>query len=624
MGGPLITPVNDTLWRKWIPDDEFLLDARVSKAANTSATINYAGNGALSPEIAPTRVYSTLRQMNSPLEDPQINITWRFNVSANDAFLIRMHFCDFVSSQPYDLIFNTYVNRRNFFPDLRLTDFVGNAPLAPYFAQDSVTGGSSPEMLVTVGRSQRSSPAAANAILNGLEIFKIVGGSSGGGGGSKGSSVGIIAGAVAGGVILSLVVVLGFLLVRRRRTQKPRPPAERKDTEMWWSPLPGHSAVSGVSSGGGGIAGSVASRQPMNIGLIISLEEIITATSNFDEKLIVGSGGFGNVYKGVLRDGTRVAVKRASPGSSQGYPEFQAEVLLLSKIRHRHLVSLVGYCDEQGQMILVYEFMENGTLKGLISGGEVAPPHWKQRLEICIGAARGIHYLHTGDAQAIIHRDLKTSNILLDGELVAKVSDFGLSRSGPAVGRTHVSTAVKGSFGYLDPEYFRTQQLTEKSDVYSFGVVLLEVLCARAVIDPDLPGDQINLAEWAVISHRRGRIEEIIDPRLKSDPSISSASLKKFAETAIRCLEPYGDDRPAIGDVLWNLEYCLQLQRSSETRRDPFDDSGVVETQFPVPLRRVPSIGEEEEDDDAVPLAGEELDFTASKAFSQLVTREGR
>nr|DAD24805.1 TPA_asm: hypothetical protein HUJ06_026269 [Nelumbo nucifera] len=181
--------------------------------------------------------------------------------------------------------------------------------------------------------------------------------------------------------------------------------------------------------------------------------------------------------KGVLRDNTRVAVKRGVPGFRQSLPEFQTKITALSKIRHRHLVSRIGFCEEQSEMILVYEYMEKGPLRNHLYGSEFQPLSWKQRLEICVGSARGLHYLHTGSTQGIIHRDVKSTNILLDENYVAKVADFGLSRSGPCLDETHVSTGVKGSFGYLDSGYFKRQQLTDKPNVYSFGVVLLEVLC---------------------------------------------------------------------------------------------------------------------------------------------------
>ncbi|KAG5604684.1 hypothetical protein H5410_026176 [Solanum commersonii] len=290
------------------------------------------------------------------------------------------------------------------------------------------------------------------------------------------------------------------------------------------------------------------------IGAARDLEE---ATNNFDDK-------------GVLCDGTKVALKRCKPESSQVIEDFQTEIEMLSHFRHPYLVSLIGYCDENNVTILIFEYMENGNLSRHLYGSYLPTMSWEQRLEICIGAARGLHYLHNN---AVIHCDVKSTNILLDENFVAKITDFGLSKTRTELDQTHVSTVVKGTLGYLDPEYLIRGKLTEKSDVYSFGVVLFEVLCARPAIGHYISKEMVSLAAWAIDSQKEGQLEQIVDPNLAA--KIRPESLRKFGETAVKCLADSGVDRPSMRDVLWNLEYALHLQEPV-IQDDPEENSTIL------------------------------------------------
>lgn len=618
VGGSNLTPFNDTLWRFWVPDVDYLVLKSAAKRVSTNHVPNYQSGGA-SREIAPDTVYMTAQEMNkdNATVGERFNITWEFPVaSSGAAHLVRLHFCDIVSPALNVLYFNVYINGNAAYRDVDLSMMASNELATPLYIDFVVDSDDSGVIEVSVGPSDVSSSLRSNAILNGAEIMRMVNVSSlhAKPVSKKKNNIWIWVAPVVGGfvVLCLLSMVAVFLALKRKKKKKLK---SKPSESVGWTPLRvyGCSSFSRMSE-------RTALASPGTNGfycLKIPFAELQSATNNFDKNLIVGSGGFGMVFKGVLRDNIKVAVKRGVPGSRQGLPEFQTEITVLSQIRHQHLVSLVGYCEEQSEMILVYEYMEKGPLKKHLYGSGLPPLTWKQRLEICIGSARGLHYLHTGFAQGIIHRDIKSTNILLDENYVPKVADFGLSRSGPCLNETHVSTGVKGSFGYLDPEYFRRQQLTDKSDVYSFGVVLFEVLCARPAVDPLVEREQVNLGEWAMQWQKKGMLDKIIDPHLVGH--IKPSSLKKFGETAEKCLAEYGADRPTIGDVLWNLEYALQLQESGP-RQEPREggDSNEVPTNSIAPGDPSPSIRRQEADGTG------SSEISTSQVFSQLMTNDGR
>ncbi|RDX99607.1 putative LRR receptor-like serine/threonine-protein kinase, partial [Mucuna pruriens] len=304
-------------------------------------------------------------------------------------------------------------------------------------------------------------------------------------------------------------------------------------------------------------------------------EELSSATNNFSAQ--VGQGGYGKVYKGILSDGTVVAIKRAQEGSLQGEKEFLTEISLLSRLHHRNLVSLIGYCDEEGEQMLVYEFMSNGTLRDHLSVTAKEPLSFAMRLKIALGAAKGLMYLHTEADPPIFHRDVKASNILLDSKFSAKVADFGLSRLAPVpdmegVVPGHVSTVVKGTPGYLDPEYFLTHKLTDKSDVYSLGVVFLELLTGMHPISHGK-----NIVREVNVAYQSGVVFSIIDGRMGSYPS---EHVEKFLTLAMKCCEDEPEARPRMAEVVRELENIWSSMPESDTKRAEFisSDSGKTDS----------------------------------------------
>ncbi|KAI3937964.1 hypothetical protein MKX01_027891 [Papaver californicum] len=605
MGGPLLPANYDPLWRTWVSDHAFLVNP--SSARNVSlnpSTVKYPAG--VSVNIAPNMVYATAQEMaDANVGDQRFNISWSFKVDNSFSYLIRMHFCDIVSIALNNLIFNVYINKQSAMSSFDISSGTNQLSAAYYVDFVLNVSSSSDSILVQVGPpNQRNVPP--NAILNGLdEISRPQYMRS-----KTRKKKRMIALIVVFSLVVSsiLMLIIAGLCRYFQLQEKPKEPIPE------WLPLPTHAGNSETKVSMGSFSSVVPSQ---NFGRVLAFSEIRDATNNFDESSVIGVGGSGKVYRGVLENGALVAVKRGNSRSQQGLVEFKTEIEMLSKLRHRHLVSLIGYCEELNEMILVYECMAGGPLRKHLYGSGSSPLSWKQRLDICIGAAKGLHYLHTGAAESIIHRDVKTTNILLDDNFTAKVADFGLSKLGPTLDQTHVSTAVKGSFGYLDPEYFRRQQLSEKSDVYSFGVVLMEVLCARPAINPSLPREQVNIAEWAMHWQRKGQIEKIIDPHLIR--SLNLDSLRKFGETAEKCLAEHGVDRPTMGDVLWNLEYVLQLQEASTLSVAKVDTANSI-PDLPECISRMQSV-----DLDSEEIASESglNAATTSAVFSQLMRPKG-
>ncbi|KAK7394387.1 hypothetical protein VNO78_14914 [Psophocarpus tetragonolobus] len=568
VGESTIPPSGDTgMLRTWISDEKYLTSEDVPSTdfegrtiLNFNKTPNYT---------APDIVYRTLRNMGSDgSRNRRFNLTWQFPVDSGFFYLLRLHFCqlDPLVNKIGDQTFYIFIQdllAEDWADVLSWTDNQKGVPVVKDYAIPITANQERANISLKMHPLDRS--PMKDAFLNGIELFKINDTRSNLAGpnpepplqtpkvpleDSKKKSnsktkrtLAGIAGAISGVVLISFIVAL-YLMKRKKGSKKKEGTSQSLPTKLC--------------------------RQ-------FSIAEIKAATNNLDEHLVVGVGGFGNVYKGYIDNGsTRVAIKRLKPGSEQGAHEFKNEIEMLSQLRHVHLVSLIGYCYESNEMMLVYDFMDHGTLSDHLYDTDNPSLSWKQRLQICTGAARGLHYLHTGAKHMIIHRDIKSTNILLDEKWIAKVSDFGLSRIGPTgSSMTHVSTQVKGSVGYVDPEYYKRQRLTEKSDVYSFGVVLLEVLSGRPPLLRAVETQKMSLVNWAKHCYEKGTLNEIVDPSLKDQ--IAPQSLRKFGELAISCLLEDGTQRPSINDVVALLHFALQLQDTA-VKGDSHDIFGISQT----------------------------------------------
>ncbi|GKV04891.1 hypothetical protein SLEP1_g16986 [Rubroshorea leprosula] len=309
---------------------------------------------------------------------------------------------------------------------------------------------------------------------------------------------------------------------------------------------------------------------------IFSIEELKRATDNFNKNRILGQGGQGTVYKGMLVDGRIVAVKKSKVLDKEKVKDFINEVIILTLINHRNIVKLLGCCLETEVPLLVYEFIPNGTLFQYIHDkNEEFPLSWERRLTIALEVAIALSYLHSAASTPIYHRDVKSSNILLDEKYRAKVSDFGTSRS-IAVDQTHLTTNVQGTFGYLDPEYYRSSQYTEKSDVYSFGVVLVELLTGEKPISLEKAEDERSLASHFILSMEENNLFNILDARVKD--SSAPEELIKVAKLAYRCLSLCGKKRPRMTEIAMELEQIRFLQNNSNGRKN-HEEITCVETE---------------------------------------------
>ncbi|KAG6469429.1 hypothetical protein ZIOFF_074146 [Zingiber officinale] len=307
-----------------------------------------------------------------------------------------------------------------------------------------------------------------------------------------------------------------------------------------------------------------------------TLRDLELATNRFSKENVLGEGGYGVVYRGRLINGSEVAVKKLLNNLGQAEKEFRVEVEAIGHVRHKNLVRLLGYCIEGIHRMLVYEYVNNGNLEQWLHGAmhQHAVLSWENRMKIILGTAKALAYLHEAIEPKVVHRDIKSSNILIDDECNAKISDFGLAKL-LGSDKSYVATRVMGTFGYVAPEYANTGLLNEKSDVYSFGVLLLETVTGRDPVDYSRPANEVNLVEWLKMMVGNRRAEEVVDPHLEVKPAIRV--LKRTLLVALRCVDPDSDKRPKMGQVVRMLEADEVPYR--EDRRNRRHQAGNMEIE---------------------------------------------
>ncbi|CAA7055856.1 unnamed protein product [Microthlaspi erraticum] len=367
------------------------------------------------------------------------------------------------------------------------------------------------------------------------------------------------------------------------------------DTLSRCSSVNHHSSHSGDEEGGGfgsvgrqyGYGGAVTASPLIGLpeishlgwGHWFTLRDLELATNRFSAENVLGEGGYGVVYRGKLVNGTEVAVKKLLNNLGQAEKEFRVEVEAIGHVRHKNLVRLLGYCIEGVHRMLVYEYVNSGNLEQWLHGAErengTLP--WEARMKILIGTAQALAYLHEAIEPKVVHRDIKASNILIDDEFNAKLSDFGLAKLLDS-SESHITTRVMGTFGYVAPEYANTGMLNEKSDIYSFGVLLLEAVTGRDPVDYGRPANEVNLVEWLKMMVGTRRAEEVVDPRLEPRPSKSA--LKRALLVSLRCVDPEAEKRPRMSQVARMLQSDEHpFREGRRNRRSRSASIEIVETK---------------------------------------------
>ncbi|KMT02458.1 hypothetical protein BVRB_9g204070 isoform A [Beta vulgaris subsp. vulgaris] len=319
-----------------------------------------------------------------------------------------------------------------------------------------------------------------------------------------------------------------------------------------------------------------------------TLRDLQMSTNHFSPNNIIGEGGYGVVYKGLLVNGTEVAVKRLVNNLGQAEKEFSVEVEAIGHVRHKNLVRLLGYCIEGVHRMLVYEYVNNGNLEEWLHGAmrQQGTLTWEARIKVLLGTAKALAYLHESIEPKVVHRDIKASNILIDTDFNAKVSDFGLAKLLDS-GESHITTRVMGTFGYVAPEYANSGLLNEKSDIYSFGVLLLEAITGRDPVDYSRPANEVNLVEWLKVMVGTRRSEEVVDPNLEVKPT--TRGLKRALLVALRCIDPDPEKRPKMSQVVRMLEADDVPNREDRRNRK----SRTTSMEFEIAKETCSSVGDE-------------------------------